>query len=566
MSQPQPAVTPGMLPTLAKGTLPLFRSGVLSPMGPVTVGKVLRAIHHWEFLPAGLLAIGAARDPHHAALIDDAGSLTYSELDDQTDRLARALFRSGIRERDRIGMLCRNHRGFVMTLCAHGRLGTDLVLLNTGASAEQTRAVIREQKIDLLVLDEEFIPLLPRDFDACPVIIAWEDTDDDPEAENVSEAADGDHAVRNPDWPSLNEVLRTSPDTQTIPSRPRRGRTVILTSGTTGTPKGARRPEPRTYLLASSIMSRIPLRHHRPYYIAAPMFHTWGFAQIQLALALRATMIVQRRFSPKSAVKLIEANRPHTIAIVPTMLKRLLTAIPEHFNPGVKVIAACGEALPPRVISDTMDAFGAVLYNLYGSTEVSWATIATPEELREHPSTAGKPPMATVVKIVDENGKPCAEGEVGAIYVGNDMLFEGYTRPGADKPVVDGLVATGDLGYVEDGLVYIAGRSDDMIVSGGENVYPQETEDVISVMDGVDEVAVHGVDDEDFGQALAAFVVLADGVDPAEFRERAKQEVKDRLARHCVPRYYVFMDSLPRNEVGKVVPRELPEVTAEDRA
>ena len=186
MSQPQPAVTPGMLPTLAKGTLPLFRSGFLSPMGPVTVGKVLRAIHHWEFLPAGLLAIGAARDPHHAALIDDAGSLTYSELDDQTDRLARALFRSGIRERDRIGMLCRNHRGFVMTLCAHGRLGTDLVLLNTGASAEQTRAVIREQKIDLLVLDEEFIPLLPRDFDACPVIIAWEDSDDDPEAEYVS--------------------------------------------------------------------------------------------------------------------------------------------------------------------------------------------------------------------------------------------------------------------------------------------------------------------------------------------------------------------------------------------
>jgi fatty-acyl-CoA synthase len=300
-------------------------------------------------------------------------------------------------------MLSRNHRGFIMTLCAHGRLGTDIVLFNTGASAEQTRAVMKEQKIDLLFIDEEFIPLLPKGFDECPVIINWEEDHDTAAAplseeerearaadieyaSNVSDAQKNeDHATRNPDWPTLTEVLRTGPAESKIPARPRRGRTIILTSGTTGTPKGARRPEPKTYLPASSIMSRIPLKHHRGYYVPAPMFHLWGFCQIQLGLALRATFILQRKFSPRAAVKLIEANRPANIAIVPTQLRRLLEAVPENFNPGVKSIVACGEALPPRVIRDTHEKFGKVLYNLYGSTEISWASIAQPHELEEHP-------------------------------------------------------------------------------------------------------------------------------------------------------------------------------------
>lgn len=576
MSGSQPAVTLDQLPILAKGTVPLFKAGVLGAMSPVAMGKALKYIYQWEFLPAGILALGAARDPYHTAIIDDAGSITYSELHEQTNLLAKALYRTGVRERDRVGVLSRNHRGFIMALCAHGRLGTDIVLLNTGASAKQTRAVVKEQKLDLLFIDEEFIPLLPKGFDQCPVIVNWEenhttaalapedDEDDAVEyASNVAEAtASEDHATRNPDWPTLTEVLRSTPHEQKIPTRPRRGRTIILTSGTTGTPKGARRPEPRTYLPASSIMSRIPLKHHRGYYVAAPMFHTWGFAQIQLGLALRSTLILQRKFSPRGAVKLIEANRPYAIAIVPTMLRRLLTAVPEKFNPGTQVITACGEALPPAVIEETTEKFGKVLYNLYGSTEVSWASIARPEELAEHPTTAGKPPLATVLKIFGDDGKELPEGEIGRIFVGNDMLFEGYTRPGVDKETIQGLVATGDLGYYQDGLLYIAGRSDDMIVSGGENVYPQETEDVLYGLPEVEEVHVHGIADDEFGQSLCAYVVLKAGNDEDGFKDKAKAEVKEHLARHNVPRNYVFLDCLPRNAVGKVVPRELPEVDA----
>ncbi|MDC7104191.1 AMP-binding protein [Corynebacterium falsenii] len=567
---------------LVAGAVPLVKSGVLGGMTPAAAGKALQGMYQWRLLSAGLLAIGAGRNPFHTAIIDDAGSMTYEELHEQTNSLARALFRTGIRERDRIGVLCRNHRGLILALCAHGRLGTDIVFFNTGASAEQTRAVANEQKLDVLFIDEEFLPLLPKDFDACPVIIAWENGDTlgltrDAEAaldapSNVRDAIDsGDFAERSPDWATLQEIINTTPDHLTIPSRPRMGRTIILTSGTTGTPKGARRPEPRTYMPASSIMSKIPLKHHRPVFLAAPMFHTWGFAQIQLALALRNTMILQRRFSPKAAVKVIEKNKPYTIAMVPTMLRKLLEAIPEGFNPGTKIIATSGEALPPKVIRDTQEKFGDVLYNLYGSTEVSWASIATPQELRDHPRTAGKPPLATTLKIIDDDGNELPEGQIGRIFVKNDMLFEGYTRPGADKDTIDGMVATGDLGYYEDGLLYVSGRSDDMIVSGGENVFPQETEDVLTSMDEVAEAAVRGVEDPEFGQALCAWVVL-DGstsggrssadlsdADNDEFIDTAKAAVKKKLARHSVPRYFVFLDALPRNAVGKVVPRELPQ-------
>lgn len=576
----------GPLGPLALGLVPLVQSGVLGPMGVPAMGKALKSIYQFELTPTGLLAIGAARDPFHTAIIDDAGSMTYQQLHEQSAALARALWRSGLRERSRIGVLCRNHRGFLMALFAHGRLGTDIVLLNTGASAEQTRAVLQEQKPDVLLIDEEFLPLLSEDFRDCPVIVAWEfgdsqgmtrDSEQNQDmASNVRDAVDsGSYARRDEEWASLQQVLDTAPPAVRLPRRPRRGRTIILTSGTTGVPKGARRPEPRSYMPASAIISRIPLRHHRPFYLAAPLFHTWGFANIQLALALRSTMILQRRFSPETAVQLIGKNRPYSIAIVPTMLRRLLQAVPEGFNPGTQVIATSGEALPPTVITNTFRVFGDVLYNLYGSTEVSWASIAQPEEMRRYPRTAGKPPVGTTLKILDDDGRECADGEVGRIFVKNELLFEGYTRPGVDKEIIDGMVATGDLGYIENDLVFISGRSDDLVISGGENVYPQETEDVVTSREEVEEAAVRGVEDPDFGQALCAWVVLKYGHPGAErhggelsaegraareeFIESVKREVKQRLARHSVPRYFMFLDKLPRNAVGKVVPRELPQ-------
>ncbi|WP_295629022.1 AMP-binding protein [uncultured Corynebacterium sp.] len=522
-------------------------------MGPGAMGKAAASIYRWDFLPSGLLGIAAARDPHHTAIIDDGGSMTYAELNDNANRLARALRHGDIRPRDRIGVLCRNHRGFLLALCAHGRLGTDLVLLNTGASSEQTRSVIREQKLDFLFIDEEFTHMLPDDFDQCPVAVSWlEDYND---TSNVRD-----------DWTSMREMLRTAPPeawpTAELPKRPRRGRVIVLTSGTTGTPKGARRPEPKSWMPASSIMSRIPLRHNRPAFLAAPMFHTWGFATVQLCIALRSTMILRRHFEPKDALRIIEAHSPHTIFLVPTMLQRMLEVMPEDYDvttSPLEVIASCGSAIPEHIVKQALDRFGPVLYNQYGSTEVSWATIANPEELAENPTTAGRTPLGTRIAIRDDEGNELPEGETGRIFVGNGMLYEGYTRPGADKEIIDGMICTGDLGRLEDGMLYISGREDDMIVSGGENVFPRETEDALSELPGVRECAVAGVDDDRFGQALVAWIVRDDSPEgEALSDDDVRAHVKSRLARHSVPRETVFMDELPRNAVGKVVPRELP--------
>jgi fatty-acyl-CoA synthase len=204
-----------------------------------------------------------------------------------------------------------------------------------------------------------------------------------------------------------------------------------------------------------------------------------------------------------------------------------------------------------------MEQFGDVLYNLYGSTEVAWATIATPADLRAAPGTAGKPPLGTDLRIYDENGRELPRGETGRIFVKNDMLFEGYTG-GGGKDMIDGLMSSGDVGYLDDqNRLFVEGRDDDMIVSGGENVFPQEVEDLISRQDGVEEVAVIGVDDEKFGQRLKAYVVKKKGASVTQ--ESIQQAVKSNLARYKVPREVEFIDELPRNATGKVLKRELKE-------
>jgi fatty-acyl-CoA synthase len=202
-----------------------------------------------------------------------------------------------------------------------------------------------------------------------------------------------------------------------------------------------------------------------------------------------------------------------------------------------------------------MDKFGDKLYNLYGSTEVAWATIATPEDLRAVPGTAGRPPRGTVVKLLDGDWQEVPSGASGRIFVGNEMLFEGYTG-GGDKVRFGTLMSTGDVGHFDaDGRLFIDGREDDMIVSGGENVFPGEVEDLLAHVPGVREAAVIGIPDEKFGQRLRAFVALENGASLSE--QQLKDRVRSNLAAFKVPREIVFVDELPRNATGKVLKTRL---------
>ncbi|MCI2416149.1 AMP-binding protein [Saccharopolyspora sp. K220] len=518
-------------------TFVLVKQGVIGPVRPDKLLRIVLAWRRWGITPPLGFAVGAVRHADRPAVIDERGALSYAELSQRTTRLANGL-RSRIPRGTRIAVLCRNHHGPVETIVAAAKLGLDVVLLNTGLSTKQLTDVLAEQRVGLLVVDAEFrdhLANLPEDLD---VVLAWTEG-----------------PTRHT---TLEHLIATAPARQ-LPRPTRHSRMIVLTSGTTGTPKGARRPEPPGLAPAATILSRVPLRSGERMLVSAPLFHTWGLAAFQLGTVLGATLVLRRKFDPEQALAAVRRHRCTSMFAVPVMLQRILE-LPAQTRAGydhstLRIVAVSGSALPADLATRFQRAFGPVLYNLYGSTEVSWVSIATPHDLRVAPSTAGRPPHGTTVRILDENGTPVRRGATGRIFAGNSMLFEGYTN-GSSRETRDGLMSTGDLGRTDAaGRLFVVGREDDMIVSGGENVYPNETEDVIARLPEVAEAAVIGVDDADFGQRLAAFVVLRAGaeLDAEQLRER----VHDRLSKFAVPRNVVFLDELPRNATGKVVPREL---------
>ncbi len=303
------------------------------------------------------------------------------------------------------------------------------------------------------------------------------------------------------------------------------------------------------------------LRRGERFPIAAPLFHAWGFAHLQLGFALSSTLVLRRRFEPADALATIAQHRVPACPMVPVMLQRILELEPEQrerYDVSVlRVVPVGGSALPGDLAARFMDAFGDVVYNLYGSTEVAWATIATPRDLRAAPGTAGRAPRGTMLKILGEDDRELPMGESGRVFVGNEMLFEGYTG-GGSKESVNGLMATGDVGHLDHAQrLFVDGRGDDMIVSGGENVYPEDVEDVIATLTGVKEAAAVGVPDDEFGQRLVAYVLRGSGATVSA--DDVKAHVKKSLARYKVPRDVEFVDELPRNSTGKVLKRELAE-------
>ncbi len=519
----------------------LIDAGVIRPMRPDRLWGVLRTLQRWGRSPAAGAISLAVRYPDETMIVDELGTLSYREVDTRTNALAHALSDVGIVEGDGVGIMCRNHRGFIEATIAVSKLGADALYLNTAFAGPQLTEVVQREKPKALIFDEEFYELLEDAGLRRKRFVGWHDSP-------------------SCDDPTLDELMSGGDPSPVVPPE-REGRAVILTSGTTGTPKGASRGGPQSLDPAVSYLSRIPLKSRDVIHIAAPLFHSWGFAHFSLGLILANTYVLRRKFDPESCLAEVARSSADALAVVPVMIQRILELPPEtrgkYDVSSLKVVAASGSALPGDLAKRWMDEFGDNLYNLYGSTEVAWASIATPEDLRAAPGTAGLPPRGTVVKLYDENGNEVKPGETGRIFVGNEMLFEGYTG-GGSKDVIGNLMATGDVGRFDDaGRMFVEGRDDEMIVSGGENVFPKEVEDLLSRHDAVSDVAAVGVDDKDFGQRLRAFVVIQSGKEATE--DDLKGYVKKNLARYKVPREIVFIDELPRNATGKVLKRELRE-------
>jgi acyl-CoA synthetase (AMP-forming)/AMP-acid ligase II len=219
------------------------------------------------------------------------------------------------------------------------------------------------------------------------------------------------------------------------------------------------------------------------------------------------------------------------------------------------MIVSGAAPLAPELAIAVMEEFGDVLYNGYASTEVGPGTLATPADLRAAPGTVGRPAPGVKIRILDEEGLELPQGETGRVFVSNPMLFDGYTG-GGSKEMIDGMMSSGDVGHFDEhGRLFIDGRDDDMILSGGENVFPQEVEETLASHDAVADAAAFGVPDEEFGQRLAAFAVLKQGVSATP--EELQSFVRQRLARYKVPRDITFVERLPRTSTGKLQRRKL---------
>ena len=513
----------------------LYRAGVFKPIRPDKTLRIIKAAKGWGRSPAmGFIAL-AIRQPDTVAVIDDEGEATFDEINRRSNALARGIQEAGISPGDVVGVMCRNHRGFVETLIACCKVGANAVLLNTMFAAPQLAEVGRRESIRALFYDEEFGTLI-ESFRGMPRFVVYGAGVDPAIGEVIA-----NHADHDPEPPSIES------------------RFTMLTSGTTGTPKGAKRGSPKGILPIASVLSRLPLRAGERTMIAAPLFHSWGLGQFQLGLLLGTTYVLNRRFDPEVTLRAVSEHRCTSLAVVPIMMQRIL-ALPDDIKrkydlSSLRVTAASGSALPGHLATEWMDTFGDNLYNFYGSTEVAMASIATPEDMRAAPGTVGKPPLGTSVAILDGQGQRLPNGETGRIFVANAITFEGYTS-GDDKERLGGMVSSGDLGHFDDdGRLFVDGRDDDMIISGGENVFPREVEDLIASHRSVAETAVIGVSDGEWGQRLKAFVVLRSGADLSE--DGVRVYVKQRLAGYKVPRDVVFIDALPRNATGKVLKREL---------
>ncbi|MEM6108959.1 AMP-binding protein [Mycobacterium sp. 050272] len=520
----------------ARSLLWYARSGGLRLIPPSAIVPVLRAVQRYGLLGAAT-AITAGRDPKGLALIDEHGPLSFGDLDRRTNALANEWRRLGLGPGTSVAILVGNHRGFLEAVFSAGKCGASILLLNTGFGSVQLAEMVAREGADLLVYDEEYATVVAGVHPRLGRLRAWAQTP----------AAD-----------TLDGLIERG-DPAAPPPSGGRPKIVISTSGTTGVPKGAVRSEPYSLIPVGGLLGKVPFRGREVTECCVPLFHSNGFSQAMYATVLGSTLVLRRHFDPEQAVASVAAHRASAMIVVPTMLRRILdlgpAALAEHDLSSLRIVFIGGSQLGAALATRALEAFGPVVYNMYGSTEVAYATIATPADLAAEPGCVGSVAPGSVVKVYTDDGREAPVGTTGRIFVGNILAFEGYST-GGEKESVHGLISTGDVGHFDRaGRLFVDGRDDEMIVSGGENVYPGEVEDALEHHPDIADVAVIGVDDEEFGQRLRAYIVRRPG---ASLTEHDVQEyIRNRLARFKIPRDVLFVDELPRNAGGKVLKRLL---------
>ncbi len=528
----------------------MFSAGALKLEPPQDIAAFVADIRRWgEF---GMIpALNARRTPNAAAVIDDFGEMTFKELDDAANAVANGLLAKGIKGGDGVAILARNHRWFLVSVYGAAKTGARIILLNSEFSGPQIKEVSEREGGKLIIYDDEYTKAVQAAEPELGKLRALGVNPDKPDEPSGTDETLEDLIARTGSAPP--------------PKASKHSSIIILTSGTTGTPKGANRSAPPSLAPIGGVLSAVPFKANEVTSLPAPMFHALGFLHATIAMMLGSTLLLRRRFKPATVLADIEKHRATAIVVVPVMLSRMLDELdktsPKPDLSSLRIVFVSGSQLGAELATRALKELGPVVYNLYGSTEVAYATIARPQDLSKNPATVGPVVKGMKVKILDDNGNELPQGEVGRIFVGNFFPFQGYTG-GGGKQIIDGLLSSGDVGYFdEDGLLYVSGRDDEMIVSGGENVFPAEIEDLVSGHPEVVEATALGVEDKEWGHRLRCFVVKVEGSSIDE--DTIKTYVRENLARYKVPREVVFIEELPRNPTGKILKRELREMEIE---
>jgi fatty-acyl-CoA synthase len=471
-----------------------------------------------------LLKLGE-RYGERTAIVDDDGSISYKQLSVESERLASILsIQYQLSSGQKVGILCHNHSTMIKTIFACSLLGSDIYLLHTAASKSQLQTMLKENRFDLLVCDGEWYEFLESSNSPVKKILNYHEH-----------------------LPSIQRLLLDSSFKQTKLPKTSNSKLVLLTGGTTGAPKEAiHKPSMVQYINPFlGMLNKLKLLNYQTAYIATPIYHGYGIAVLLLFLALGKKVVISKRFQAEKACALICQHRVEVITVVPLMLQKMLGHDVKALN-SLRCIASGSAPLQPKLVKEVSQRLGKVLYNLYGTSETGLNIIATPDDLLYSPKTIGKKISGVQLFILNQDADPVGVGEIGELYLKNR-----WTRGNRTS-----WIATGDLAYQDhNGYYFLCGRTDDMIVSAGINVYPIELEQVLITHPFIKDVAVVGISDEFFGGRLKAFVQIDQDSDLT--KDELSDWIKSRVGKQQVPKEIVFIDKMPYTSLGKLDKKQL---------
>ena len=495
----------------------LFEIKLLSPVG---VFRLMSAFYKSGINLMTLLNFAGRTYGNRIALVDDNETLSYKELLLESENLAVALKEMHISSGQKVGFLCHNQASFIKSMFAVSRLGADLYLLNTEISSSQLRGFLSQQQLNVLIFDVELTAIVEESgFNNMKILSAH------------------NHL------PAINQFVHMrNHGSKKIP-RTTMSKIVLQTSGTTGLSKeAAHKPSVFNYLNPFlALFNKFNMLERQTAYIATPIYHGYGLGVLLLFLALGKKIVVSKGFDSNRACEIIHTHQVEVVTVVPLMLQKMLNHSVESLQ-SLKCIASGGAKLSSKLIEETQTKIGDVLFNLYGTSEAGLNVIATPRDLRYSSTTIGKRIKGVQLKVMSKNMKEVKVGEIGHFCITNDWSIRNEKNR---------WIQTGDVGFCDEkGYYFLLGRTDDMVVSGGENVYPIEVEQVLITHHEIEDVAVIGVMDEQFGQRLKAFIL------PIKNATITNEEItiwlRSRVARFQMPKEIMMVEEMPYTSLGKI--------------